>query len=233
MKKLSTFFIIAGILIALSPIAGNLYTSYMEHKMIQEWLDSVDTNVINDSTSNPNDAFDKLQQAFDAENNDTQQAASTQSEVTPQPNTSAGSKDDNSKKIKTKQVLLGVIIIDKIKVKAPIVEGIAKENLSSGVGHIPGTAGIGQSGNCAIAGHRSYTFGKYFNRLDEVKIGDEIVIMTKNKNYKYKVYEKLVVLPKDVWVITGAKKESILTLVTCTPIYIATHRLIIHARLEE
>ena len=50
---------------------------------------------------------------------------------------------------------------------------------------------------------------------------------------KYIVYEKLIVKPDDVSVIKGDKSDSILTLVTCTPIYIASHRLIIHARLEE
>jgi sortase A len=113
------------------------------------------------------------------------------------------------------------------------LEGVRASDLKVGIGHIPGTAGLGEKGNCVLAGHRNYTFGRFFNRLDEVEEGDIILITTKKAQFKYKVNEKLVVLPDDVSVIKGNKDETILTLVTCTPIYIATHRLIIHASLEE
>lgn len=129
--------------------------------------------------------------------------------------------------------VIGVIKISKIKVKAPIVDGVTVNDLKVGIGHIPGTAGLGELGNCALAGHRSYTFGKFFNRLDELKVGDYVSIITRKGEYKYKVFKKLVVKPEDVSVLKGNKKDSIITLITCTPIYVASHRLIIKARLES
>lgn len=246
MKKLATLIIIIGILIALSPIAGKLYVDYSENRLLNEWYNSEDAaaaEASTDTAANPEEGYSQLQEAFsvDARNGNrtnetaTSQAASS-TEGTPAGN-STGAAAASTPKAKPKpaeqQIVLGVIKIDKIKVKYPIVEGVKASNLKLAIGHIPGTAALGQSGNCALAGHRNYTFGKYFNRLDEVKEGDIISVSTKKEEFKYKVYEKLVVKPDDVSVIKGGKDDTILTLITCTPIYIATHRLIIHARLED
>lgn len=86
-------------------------------------------------------------------------------------------------------------------------------------------------GNCAIAGHRNYSFGLCFNRLNEVAVGDEITITTKEKDYIYTVTETKVVEPEEISVLDQTK-DTRLTLITCTPIYIASHRLIIIAKLE-
>lgn len=130
-----------------------------------------------------------------------------------------------------KQEVIGIIKIPKIKVSLPIVEGVKKQNLRVGIGHFPGTAMLGNEGNSALAGHRSYALGKMFNRLNEIVKGDTITIITKKGNYIYKVYDKFVVLPEDVYVLNKVKNDNIITLVTCTPVRIATHRLIVRARL--
>lgn len=146
---------------------------------------------------------------------------------------SGGTGADGSAKKTSGQTVLGIIQIKKIKVKAPVVEGVRESNLRAGVGHIPGTASLGQPGNCALAGHRSYTFGKFFNRLDELALGDEVIITTKKEDLKYKVSKITVVTPDDMSVLRGGKDENVITLITCTPIYIASHRLIVTAELEE
>jgi len=129
------------------------------------------------------------------------------------------------------QKVLGVIQIKKIKLKEPIVEGVSKDNLYAGIGHIPGTAGLGEPGNCALAGHRNYAFKKFFRRLDELDIGDEVIISTKDEDLTYTVTGKSVVEPDDVSVLEGRLDENILTLITCTPVYVASHRLIVTAEL--
>lgn len=250
MKKLSTLIIIMGILIGLSPVAGNLYIKWRENRLLEEWYNSVDAGaaeVQESLSSDPEEAYGQLQDAFAVNANNSQNNTDT-SPVDTQPDLNgegtAGTGSGNisgtpqaSSVSKAKpaapQVVLGIIKIDKIKVKYPVVEGVAPSNLKSAIGHIPGTAGLGQPGNCALAGHRNYTFGRFFNRLDELKEGDIISVSTKKEEFKYKVYEKLVVKPDDVSVIKGSKEDTVLTLITCTPIYVATHRLIVHARLEE
>jgi sortase A len=136
-------------------------------------------------------------------------------------------------KKRKKQEVIGIIKIPKIKVNLPIVEGVKKQSLRVGIGHFPGTAKLGTEGNSALAGHRSYALGKMFNRLNEIVNGDMITIITKKGSYTYKVYEKFVVLPKDVYVLNKVKNDNIITLVTCTPVRVATHRLIVRARLSN
>jgi sortase A len=125
---------------------------------------------------------------------------------------------------------IGIMKIPKIDLKVAIGEGVDNETLKFAVGHFEGTAMAGEKGNFCVAGHRSYTYSEYFNRLDEVKNGDEIIVQTKKGEFKYKVYEIKVVEPSEVSVL-DATKDATLTLVTCTPVRVATHRLIVKARL--
>ena len=128
--------------------------------------------------------------------------------------------------------ILYVVRIPKIDSKEPVKEGTNKSALSASLGHEPDTASPGEVGNCVIAGHRNYNFGKYFNRLDEVEVGDEIFVDTRDTTYKYKVSEIKVVNPEDIEILDPTDDEQ-LTLYTCTPIYIATHRLVVIAKRTE
>lgn len=127
---------------------------------------------------------------------------------------------------------VGLMIIPKIDLKVAIGEGVDMETLKYAVGHFPGTGKPGEKGNFSVAGHRSYTYNEYFNRLGEIKIGDEIIVRTIKGEYKYKVYETKVVEPTEVSVLNPTP-DATLTLVTCTPIRVATHRLIIKGRLDN
>ncbi len=126
---------------------------------------------------------------------------------------------------------IGILTISKINLKVAIGEGADLKTLKYAVGHFKDTAMPGQKGNFCLAGHRSYTFGEYFNRLGELENGDEIQVKTVNRDYKYKVYDIKVVLPSETQVLNPTS-DATMTLVTCTPIRVATHRLIIKARLE-
>lgn len=127
---------------------------------------------------------------------------------------------------------VGILIISKINLKVVIGEGADLQTLKYAVGHFKGTALPGQKGNFCVAGHRSYVFGEYFNRLNEVNIGDEIVVKTLDGEFKYKVYKTEVVLPSQVEVLNPTE-DATMTLVTCTPIHVGTHRLIVKAKLEK
>jgi len=247
MKKLSMILLILGVAIVAIPIAGQAYTRYQENKMMDEWLNSVDGDLPElDYEIDPEDAYAQLQDAFLAETEEPESRADEaavgdgaradggQEGADGEADASAGDvAASGSKSGVSNQKVLGIIQIKKIKVKAPIVEGVKSYNLASAVGHIPGTAALGEPGNSALAGHRSYTFGKFFNRLDEIEIDDEIIITTKKEDLKYKVSKIHIVTPDDVSVLKGSKDESVITLITCTPIYVATHRLIVVATLEE
>lgn len=128
--------------------------------------------------------------------------------------------------------VIGIMVIPKINLKTPIGEGVDMETLKFAVGHFKGTAQPGQIGNFCVAGHRSYTYSEYFNRLDELKKGDEILVRTKTAEFTYIVTDSFVVEPTHTEVLNPTK-DATLTLVTCTPVRIATNRLIIKAILKK
>lgn len=246
MKKTAIILMIIGALIALSPVVGQWYTKYQENKMMEEWLNSADAGPLDESIElDPEEALSQLREAFLSENTEQRASATaTTGESSDATGEAVDGTADEADGVQedgaggglagsSKQTVLGIIQIKKIKVKAPVVEGVRPSNLKSAVGHIPGTAALGQPGNSALAGHRSYTFGKFFNRLDEMVVGDEILITTKKEDLTYKVFKIHEVTPDDVSVLRGSKDDNIITLITCTPIYVASHRLIVVARLEN
>lgn len=142
------------------------------------------------------------------------------------------------------------VIIPRINQNVPVV-GISSENLvkrdwnalekeiqsalQNGVVHYPGTAQPGQDGNVVITGHSSYfawdpgRFKDVFALLHEVNIGDSIIMYYNQQKYLYKVYDRLVVMPDQVDVLTQSG-ENRLTLITCTPVGTNLKRLIILAK---
>ncbi len=204
-KKLSISLILIGTIIFMIPIAGNLYNAYQRNKLMREWAhsDYISQDIESDRVKN----YESLADLF-AEDNEP--------------------KDKNYR-----PNMIGTIEISKIGVDIPILNGATKEDLKWGAGHLKGTAPLGSEGNTALAGHRSYTFGKIFNRLNEVERGDEIIIRTKDDSFHYKVYDIKVVEPTDFSVLDPKGDRKILTLITCDPIFIASHRLIVHAEMVE
>jgi sortase A len=126
---------------------------------------------------------------------------------------------------------VAIIRIPKIDVDRVVVEGTALDDLKKGPGHYRNTAFPGQKGNVVISGHRT-TYGAPFYRLDELRAGDVIRLVTAGDTYSYKVTESKVVEPTDLSVITQADDYR-LTLTTCNPRFSARQRLIIVAELVE
>jgi sortase A len=123
------------------------------------------------------------------------------------------------------------IEIPSIGLDAKVVAGVEPEDLKKGPGHYPGTPMPGQFGNSAIAGHRT-TYGQPFYRLDEVQVGDEIVLTTVQGRFVYRATGSEVVDPGASQVVaTTDPSAATLTLTTCTPRYTASQRLVVHADL--
>lgn len=120
-----------------------------------------------------------------------------------------------------------------------IVQGVGHEDLKTGPGHYPGTAMPGGVGNFAVAGHRT-TYGAPFNRVDELKTGDPIVVETRDTWFTYRVTGEQIVSPSAIEVTypvpdqAGAvPTQRLLTFTTCNPKYSARERLIVHGVLES
>src|SRR5690606_21679810 len=122
------------------------------------------------------------------------------------------------------------LIIDKIDLKMPVLKGATPENLNISVSSIENGGRPWLGNNYAIAGHRSRTFGRHFNRLDELEINDEIVVVDfQNRKFVYQVTGKKIVDGNDISVLENRNLSEI-TLITCDPIYEKnpSTRLIIH-----
>jgi sortase A len=125
---------------------------------------------------------------------------------------------------------LARITIPKIGVNWIVVEGVQLVDIAKGPGHYPGTPLPGQIGNAAIAGHRT-THGAPFYRVDELTLGDKIVIRTFYGTYTYVVIKKpFAVDPTDYGVVANTP-DAELTLTSCNPRYSAAQRIVIRARL--
>jgi sortase A len=114
-----------------------------------------------------------------------------------------------------------------------VVEGVWTEDLKKGPGHYPGTAAPGEVGNLVISGHRT-TYGAPFNRIDELRVGDAVVLETRTAWVTYRVSGQRAVAPNAVEVtypVPGRRgerpTERLLTLTTCTPKYSARQRLVV------
>lgn len=124
------------------------------------------------------------------------------------------------------------MIIPKIELIAPVVHGVDDDDIKLAVGHMPETEKPGEGGNSVYAGHRSHTFGRFFNRLGEMEIGDYIIIETTQYKFFYVVFDIFIVYPDEVWVIEDIPDKTVLTLVTCEPLYGNSHRLIVRGKLN-
>ncbi len=212
---------ILGIILALAGlniIAYGLYIKYdtltTQRKIIDQFEKMVDhaheaSTEVNNSTEM---VFEDLDASGDADGRD-------------------HNADDDLLKIEGIDVI-GVMEIPKIDLKVAVAEGTDKQTLKKAVGHFEGTAMPGEIGNFAVAGHRSYTYNEFFNRLDEMEIGDEIRVKTTKGEFVYEVTDIFVVEPHEVWVLDPTP-EATITLVTCTPIRVATHRLIVKGKLKN
>ncbi len=128
-------------------------------------------------------------------------------------------------------LVLGRIEIPRIGVAAMMREGDDDTTLAIAVGHITGTAGPGERGNMALAGHRD----SFFRPLRDIRLQDRIRIVTLGRSYEYAVDSTEVVGPQDTWVLDPTD-DTVLTLVTCYPFHYVGHapnRFIVRASLVE
>lgn len=131
--------------------------------------------------------------------------------------------------------IMGYIKIPKISVFLPIYHGTSKEVLEKGIGHIQTTSLPigGNSTHCALTGHTGLPNAELFTRIDELDIGDVFYIYTLDKVLEYKVYETKVILPDQISELKITSNDDLVTLVTCTPYGVNSHRLLVKARRIE
>lgn len=131
--------------------------------------------------------------------------------------------------------LIGYIDIPKINVYLPIYHGTDSKVLAKGAGHLQNTSLPvgGESTHSVISAHSAYPCETFFDYLTDMQVGDEFYIHILDRTLKYQVDQIEVILPEEVNSLRIVKGEDLVTLLTCTPYSVNTHRLLVRGKRVE
>jgi len=202
-KALAVILIIAGLSVISYPTVHDWYIKYQQNQLMKQWQETL--SPLNEEIINDETINNDIQAV--------QESAAPAIDLT--------------------REMEGLLIIEKIGLKVPILTGVTDRNLNLAVASIAGTGKMGEAGNYCVAGHRSRTRGILFNRLDELANGDKIVIETKEKTCVYIVSESMIVQPDNVQMLKNEGQKKQITLVTCDYRMKPYMRLIIKGELLE
>ena len=125
--------------------------------------------------------------------------------------------------------VMGYLEIPRIDVELPIYHGTSEEVLEKGAGHLEATALPigGKNRHPVISAHRGLPSAELFTRLDEMEIGDWFYLSVLDETLAYEVDKITVIEPEELEFLTPEENRDLLTLLTCTPYGVNTHRLLV------
>lgn len=125
--------------------------------------------------------------------------------------------------------MMGTLEIPKISVSYPIYHGVSEEILAKGIGHLEDFSLPvgGENTHAVLTGHRGLPSSKLLTRLDEMKEGDLFFIRTGSQTLAYQVSDIRVISPEDVDSLVIEDGKDQVSLITCTPYGLNTHRLVV------
>lgn len=204
-KILAAIFIVAGLAAMSVPLFYHFYGNHKTNELIEQFEQNMEQEHKEDG---------------EKEEEKEKEAADTKAPISEEDAALLSSGD-----------VIGLIEIEALELKYPVVEGADSKQLAYGIGHIPDTAAIGSIGNCVLAGHRGSRYGTYFKYLGRLSAGDTVKVMDIEGNvYLYEVVSWEVVGPYDNSVKAQGEKAE-LTLLTCENS--GTMRLIYHCIYKE
>ena len=218
------FLIGAGILFY--PTVSDLWNNYRNHQLISEYTEVVETLESEDFSEiwaeareyNAQHTVNTILDAFDEEEGDYVLSHPYDQVLNP-----------------TGNEIMGYLEIPKISVKLAIYHGIGTEALENGCGHIEGTSlpigGVGT--HSVLSAHRGLPSAKLFTDLDQLEIGDLFYITVLDEKLAYKVDQILTVLPEETEDLAIEEDKDLVTLVTCTPYGVNSHRLLVRGERTE
>lgn len=129
----------------------------------------------------------------------------------------------------TESGIMGYVDIPAIEANLPIYHGTGKDSLNAGLGHLLGTSLPvgGSSTHCVLSGHTGMASQKMLTDLDRLRAGDRFYLEVLGETLTYEVDSIHVVLPHDTSFLNIIPKEDHVTLLTCTPYGVNSHRLLV------
>lgn len=118
----------------------------------------------------------------------------------------------STEKIEDDKNIIGKIQIKKIGVDAPIIDGTSPEVLKVAVGHFQSTSYW--KGNVGLASHNRGSYAHYFEKINKLEKGDEIIYQTKIGKRAY-IVQDIIQIREDDWKPLENTEENAITLITC------------------
>ena len=131
--------------------------------------------------------------------------------------------------------IMAYIDIPKIDVSLPIYHGVDPNVLQVAIGHIEGSSlPVGGKGtHSVVSGHRGLPAARLFTHLDRLEAGDRFMVQILDRTITYEVDQIRIVLPEELQDLEIDPDEDLMTLVTCTPYKVNTHRLLVRGHRVE
>ena len=220
-KLILIFIFIIGLIILLYPMVSSYYNSFVQSKAVSNYDKLIINTKDKDYSDLFKDALDYNEKLFNLKY--------------PLAEYKKLSGYNNLLNINNTG-MMGYISINKIKALIPIYHGTGKEVLNIGVGHLEGSSLPvgGKSTHSVLSAHRGLPSSKLFTDLNKLEIGDIFEITILDRKFTYQVDEINVVEPNDVTKLKIKKNQDHVTLMTCTPYGLNTHRLLVRGvRIEN
>ncbi len=211
--------LVVGVSLILYPLLSNYISSLNQSKTISNYLDIVNKD--------------------DDLNDELLKEAQTYNEKLYEDNrniTNADANDEYDDLLKFSNTdIMSIITIPKIDLVLPVYHGTSEGVLQRGIGHIEGSSLPigGENTHTVLMGHRGLPSSKLFTSLDKLAKGDIIYLKTANLDLVYEVDDVKVVEPDALSSLKIYDDKDYLTLITCTPYGINTHRLLIGAHRKQ
>lgn len=214
---LASVILIAALGIAMYPTVSQWVNNLLSESSITQYNESVDTLSVDDKAAQ----FAEAEEYNRGLNEVVSDSFSSEA--------FAGDERYNSIMNITEDGQIGTINIPSIDCRLPIYHGSSEDMLSKGAVHLAGTAFPigGNSARSVISAHTAFPGKIFFDRLSEVEIGETFSVTVLGDTFYYKVTEINIVLPDEVEYLQPVKDKDLITLVTCTPYALNTHRLLV------
>ena len=213
---LLVFILLIGLSLLLYPTVSDYWNSFHQSKAVAAYVEKVE-DMSQEET-------DKMLEAARAYNQTLPQG------VIPDLNLSAEQKSTYNQVLNvTDAGIMAYVEIPKLNTTMPIYHGTDDAILQVAIGHIPGTSlPVGGKGTHAvISGHRGLPSAKLFTDIDQLVEGDTFLSQVMDETLTYEVAQIRTVTPDDVSALAIDPKQDYVTLVTCTPYGVNTHRLLV------
>ena len=215
--KIKILFLL-GFILWLYPILGGQFEGHRKQKVLlsyEQVVENLETNQVEADMQNAREYNERLYEIKSAVGTEFQ--------------------DYRSQLNPTKNGMMGSISIPKLSICFPIYHGTKEEELSKGIGHIPGSSLPvgGVNTHALLVGHRGLPKVELFQHLDEMEIGDLFYLYVYDRKLSYRVIQMDVVRPTEFQGLELQEGRDLVSLITCTPYGINTHRLIVTGERED